>query len=194
MFAAFACTVLFAGPAWSQDKFELFGGYSFVPSTVPFMMPLLCPPEVVCPPQAGTAHPVLNGWEFSGVNNFHLGLGVAADVGGSYGQFGASGKYTGAPTHLLTYMFGPQYRFPGRISPFVHALIGGAHETVGASALGISVPSSSNGFAAALGGGLDIKLNRLVWLRAIQLDYLSTRFQSARQNQVRISTGLAFHF
>jgi hypothetical protein len=86
--------------------------------------------------------------------------------------------------------------FPGRISPFVHALVGAAHETVGTgiTSAGITVPTSGNAFALALGGGVDVKLIPFVFLRAIQIDYLLTTFNSNTQSQPRVSVGLVLRF
>jgi hypothetical protein len=46
----------------------------------------------------------------------------------------------------------------------------------------------------AFGAGIDIKVSPLVSFRPIQLDYLTTRFNSAWQSQPRISAGVVFHF
>jgi hypothetical protein len=82
----------------------------------------------------------------------------------------------------------------GPLSPFAHVLIGRAHETLGGNSnLGIS-PGSASAFAAAVGAGIDIKVAPFASLRAIQLDYLVTRFGSATQNQPRASAGVALHF
>jgi len=57
----------------------------------------------------------------------------------------------------------------------VHALFGGNHIGVDASALLPSPAFSENAFAMALGGGLDVKLTRHFGLRLGQFDYLYTR-------------------
>jgi hypothetical protein len=184
---------LLAAAAHAQDTFQLFGGYSYVRPAVTVIEtstgscqpgpPLVCFP-VVTP--VGT-HPNLNGWGLSATYNPIKWLGTTADFSG---QFGSA---QGATVHLQTYLFGPQVRFPGRVSPFAHVLFGDAHESLGAnSLLGIS-PASANAFAVAAGAGIDIKVAHFVSLRPIQLDYLATRFGSATQNQARLSAGVVLH-
>ena len=46
----------------------------------------------------------------------------------------------------------------------------------------------------AAGGGADVTLTRHVSLRAIEVDYLLTRFDSASQNNFRLQTGLVWRF
>lgn len=194
---ALCFTTLLADAARAQDRFEVFGGYSYMHSAVPFTETQLCPGPP-CAMVSATEHPSLNGWESSGVFNLSHGIGLTADFTGHYGLFGTFQGATGSSARLNTYLFGPQFRFGTRVSPFMHALFGGAHETIGnggAESGGfVVIPTSSNGLAAAFGGGLDIKISRFLWVRPIQLDYLATRFRSATQSQFRFSAGLAVHF
>ena len=181
-FAALWC----AAPAAAQ-KIELFGGYSFVRAPVRFDQtgPGLGPTTTTTP----TLN--LNGWEASGAVKVAGPLALVADFDGT------SGSFQGANTHLNTYLFGPQFRVPGPISLFVHALAGDAHESIhsGISSAGVvtSGPTHS-AFGSALGGGLDTHLLPFLSLRLIQIDYLFTHLNSTRQNQPRISAGLVVHF
>gem|GEM_PF-5318444 len=58
---------------------------------------------------------------------------------------------------------------------------------------------ASNAFAASFGGGVEVNLfHRLSW-RPSQVEYLLTRFPETTtnretQNNVRVSTGVVFHF
>ena len=60
--------------------------------------------------------------------------------------------------------------------------------------------SSQTAFGMAIGGGLDIKINRWVSFRPIGLDYFMTRFQNLRslndnnQHNLRYTTGFNFTF
>jgi len=45
-----------------------------------------------------------------------------------------------------------------------------------------------------LGGGVDLKLTKLIAWRLIQAEYLLTHFARSNQNNVRLSTGLVFRF
>lgn len=177
---------LLFGPA-AHAQVQIFGGYSYLRPNVTVQPFAECPVGALPPcPSLETAHLNLNGWEASASFNPVPVFGFAADFAGDYGAF------EGSTVHVQTYLFGPQVRFPGPISPFVHALFGDAHETVGASEA-IS-PSVANAFAMAAGGGLDVKLVPFVSLRVIQIDDLITRFGSATQHQPRASAGLVIHF
>jgi hypothetical protein len=185
----------FTSVAHAQDTVEVFGGYSYLRppvSVIETILPPACPIGILppCGPITRTiaTHPNLNGWELSGAFYPNKWLGAAADFSGHYGTA------QGSSVHLQTYLFGPQIRLPGPVSPFAHVLIGGAHETLGGNANpGISSASAS-AFAAAVGAGIDIKVAPFASLRAIQLDYLVTRFGSTTQNQPRASAGVVFHF
>ncbi len=89
-------------PARTQDKVEVFGGYSYM--------------RFRSSPSAN-----LNGWELSGQYKFTDWLGGVADLDGHYGSVGGVG------TSVHSYLFGPQVSFPSRVSPFAHVLLGGAH-------------------------------------------------------------------
>jgi hypothetical protein len=178
--------LLRAAPAQAQ-KIELFGGYSFVHAPVRFDQagPGLGPTILTTP----TLNQ--NGWEASGAYKVLGPLALVADFGGTHGSF------QGADAHLNTYLFGPQLRLPGPISVFWHALIGDAHESIhsGVSSSGVTTSGpTQSAFATALGGGLDFHVLPFISLRAIQVDYLYTHFNSTRQNQPRISAGLVVHF
>jgi hypothetical protein len=179
--------LLFAGPAHAQV--QLFGGFSYMRQSTTTPTGIACPaalPPLPCVTMTQTTHLNLNGWDASASFNPLPVFGFTADFGGNYGTF------QGSTVHVQTYMFGPQVRFPGPISPFAHVLFGAAHETIGAG--GSVSASSANAFAAAVGGGLDIKLVPFISLRVIQIDDVMTRFGSATQHQPRASAGLVIHF
>jgi hypothetical protein len=182
-------TLFCAAPAPAQ-KIELFGGYSFVHAPVTFnQISGTC--ALPCTPTTTTPTLNMNGWEASGALKVFGPLAMVADFGGTTGSF------HGASTHLNTYLVGPQLRLPGPISLFGHALIGGAHESIHSAISGgglITSGPTQNAFATALGGGLDVHLLPFISLRAVQIDYLYTHFNSTKRNQPRISTGLVVHF
>lgn len=98
-----------------------------------------------------------------------------------------------------------------RFKPFAHALFGVGHEGKKLDcfgtpqALGCSSPpeSSKKSFAVVLGGGLDIKLNNRIDIRAIQLDFNSMKVVNGaanppaiiteNSNKYRIGFGIVFH-
>lgn len=174
----------------NAQSVQLFGGYSYVRASVPETNTIACPGPT-CPITNSTYHPNLNGWELSGTYKPGHLIGFTADFSGHYGSIGSSS------THLQTYLFGPTVSLPGPISPFVHVLVGVAHERVGEGSPGgglITLPTTGNAFAAAIGGGIDVKVMPFVAWRAIQVDYLATRFTPSTQNQPRISTGIVLRF
>jgi len=169
---------------------EVFGGYSYVRGSVPVTTSIACP-GIGCPAVGSfTDHPNLNGWEMAGTVKPGTWFGITADFSGHYGSTGS------ASTHLQTYLFGPKVSFPGPVSPFVHALVGGAHESLGNGTAngGSVVPYSGNAFAVAVGAGIDVKVAPFLSFRPIQFDYLLTRFHSDTQSQPRVSAGLVLKF
>jgi hypothetical protein len=152
----------------AQDKFEFFGGYSYmrVDATPSFN-----------PNSSGFN---LNGWELAGQYKFADWLGAVADVDGHYGS------PSGESTSIHTFLFGPQVSWPARVSPFAHILVGGAHVTTG--------PFTNTSFAVAIGGGIDTELIHGLYWRIIEGDYLPTRFFGNTQNNARLSTGIVIKF
>lgn len=123
----------------------------------------------------------LNGWDASLTDNFASAVGVTVDLGGDYGTInGVSGS------NVHSFLFGPQLRFPAKVSPFVHGLIGGVHVGGGGA--------SSTSLAEGFGGGIDIHVVKLLSFRPIQVDYIHSRFNGSAQNNFRISLGLVFNF
>jgi hypothetical protein len=174
---------LFTGRA--QAQVQIFGGYSYLRPSVDVPTTTICgtPP---CPVTLTPTTLNLNGWEASASFNPIRILGFTADFSRN------SGTVQGSDIHVQTYLFGPQVRFPGSISPFAHALFGAAQETIASSST--VAGSSATAFAWAAGGGLDVKLVPFVSLRLFQIDDLMTRFDSGTQHQLRASAGLVVHF
>jgi hypothetical protein len=159
-----------------------------------------------------------NGWVGQGTFNFNRFLGVTADFTGDYRTLASSSLIPGltasANQHLYTYMFGPTVtKNFGRSAVFAHALFGQAHSSLGA---GVSLPiiggistgvTNASAFAMAFGGGVDIGISRHWAIRAAQVDYLRTQFNSTdalstglssslqnRQNSFRYAGGIVFRF
>ncbi len=127
-----------------------------------------------------------NGWNAALTGYFNKSFGITADFSGAYGSpFSES-------TKLHSYMFGPTLRLPTpKVSPYVHALFGGAH----LSASGVS----DSAFAYAIGGGVDVGWHGPIAFRLGQFDYLGTRFNGGgigndNQSNFRYSTGIVFKF
>jgi hypothetical protein len=144
------------------------------------------------------SRPNLQGWEGSLEGKWLPWVGIVADLSGHYGSqtfqaFPPAGpppitvKVTG---HEFEAMFGPRVSIPvGKFTPFAELLVGVAHINTGGD-----LPSSSNtSFTTAVGGGFDYRLVRLIAWR-VEGNYVTTRFFSSTQNNVRLSTGIVFRF
>lgn len=177
-FLALAFLLCLTASAQDAPKAEAFLGYSYLRAN---------------PATSGVPGFNLNGGSGSIALNPWNSLGIVGDFGGYHvGNIGGSG----VDANLYTYLFGPRfsYRAHERITPFAQALFGGAH--LGGSALGSS--GSTNGFAMALGGGVDVNASEHVAFRLGQFEYLLTRFDegtgNASQHNLRFSTGVVFRF
>lgn len=177
----------------AQDKFEVFGGYSYFRASVTETGTLLCPTPT-CASITVASHPNLNGWEGSLEYKPFKDVGLVADFGGNYGSLPNSSG--GGSLHNNTYLFGPRVFLPGRVSPFVHVLAGAVHQSSGGGGGGgaVFVARSTTAFAIALGGGLDIDVTQRVRMRLVQFDYVGAKSGLSFRNQARISTGVVFHF
>lgn len=138
-----------------------------------------------------------NGWEGTLEGRVFPHIGIVADFNGNYGSQNfpvscVAGVPTCPPSLNLNFseenvMFGPRVSASfGRFRPFAEAMFGIGHVNVHGS-------GTQNSFATAIGGGIDYRLIKpLAW--RFQGDYLSTRFFSTTQNNVRLSTGIVLRF
>lgn len=172
-------------PLMAQEKVDIFGGYQYSHF------------GGITEDGSTSNGQGFNGWDGSAIFNFNKHLGVAADFGGGYATI------SGVTSHVYTYTGGPVLSLDagGRINPFVHALFGGTR--LSASADGVS--EGRNGFTTMFGGGVDVKANRVIAVRLIQVDWLYYHFGSTtidgesvpsvgQSNNVRIATGIVFRF
>lgn len=151
-----------------ERPFEIFGGYSYL---------------------RDDGHN-LNGWTGTLIVNVNKWFAIAADVDGHYGSHREGHEVVRVREHGFT--FGPHVALHNRsrIIPFAFALFGGAHENVKTA----GETESATGFAANLGGGLDVRVNEAWSVRLIQVDAAYTRFHGEGKTAPRFSTGLVFHF
>ena len=173
---------------------EVFLGYSYVRA-----VPTLAD---------GNRMVTLNGGTASLAYNVNRYFGLVTDFSGYRdSQLRLSGPGAN-PTRIVdssgsayTFLFGPRfsYRAHGRFTPFAQVLGGGAYATAvtlkNCTAACTPLPEQGS-FAMTAGGGLDIKLSNHVALRAVQAEYLMTRFAdvttaaSRTQNDMRLSAGI----
>jgi opacity protein-like surface antigen len=177
-----ALVSFFGVAAFAQDtpKVDVFAGYSYVREN---------------PATSGIDAFNLHGGSASIAYNANHWLSAVADFGG-YHSSDILG--TGVDGTLSTYLFGPRisYHRDSRITPFGQVLFGVAH--IGGSN-GLAFSTSNNSFAMAVGGGVDYKISHRFSIRPVQVEYLLTRFNelglgAENQNNLRVSTGVVFHF
>jgi hypothetical protein len=138
------------GFAQETPKPELFGGYQFT-----------------------TLDPSWNasGWNGSATLYLNRWLGVTGDFSGAYHSGASFHTYSGGPVVVMR-------RKP--ISPFAHALFGGAHAAAGGVGDG--------GMVMMFGGGADYETGKRMAFRIAQFDWFTNK------NNARVSTGILFRF
>jgi len=204
-----AMLIAFSSGAIAQDvpKIELAGGYSYVNFH---------------PGLSVITSQNMNGGGGAAVYNVTSLIGIKADfmgyavgTGWTKKLINAGYPVTGSASgNLFTYMFGPQVKMhKGKYQVFGEGLFGAAHSNGYATILRCisgDNPSdctlangngNNNAFAMEWGGGLDIKLSKLVQVRPVEVDYLYTKFSSnhiARisnsQNSFKYFAGVNFTF
>jgi hypothetical protein len=158
-----------------------------------------------------------HGFNASGVYNLTRYFGIKADVSGVYNNTRFTEDFdTGAGTatvsfktnnSLYNFLGGVQVKDnakSGRFKPFAHALVGAGHVRTKVSdftcspttpCAAVVVPDetfSETGFAGAFGGGIDIRLNDKVQIRAFQVDYNPVRIEGSTQHNARFGAGIVF--
>jgi hypothetical protein len=186
LFAAFTCLflVVVASVAQEVPKAEVYLGYGFV---------RFYPGG---PTNAFTA----NGGFGSAQYNFNRHFSFVGELGGVTNNAWTVANGIVEPNQtVFTYLFGPRVYFnkAGVVSPFIEYLVGGFHNSrtinIDNALLPSPLPplrgvgvrqfanftrfnSTQNAAAMAVGGGVDLRLSRLIAVRPIQLDYLPTNF------------------
>ena len=157
-------------PAKAQDapKVEVFGGYSWAGGN-------------------------FDGWNGSVTGNVTKGLGITADFSGQYGSEDVGPLVVDQDAH--SFLFGPRYAFRGkRFTPFIYGLVGATRFHQSAIIAGQRLHESDTGFSSAVGGGLDIKVNERVAVRAFQIDYFRPNFFNESHNRGRLAFGVVLNF
>lgn len=155
-------------------KVEIFGGYNLL--------------HHVAPDVPGVDIPESHGWIASVTGNVNRYLGMEFEVSGAYASIGY--------LNVSTYNVGGGPRISARTdkaTPFVHALFGVSHGSadvdLGDGSLDVL---SQNGFAMAIGGGIDWNIHPRFAIRAPQIDYTPVRARGEFSHGLRVSGGLVF--
>jgi hypothetical protein len=168
----------------SYPKAELFVGYQW-------LNPGGDIPTTSVPPVAFKLPSITQGFGTNVTYNFTRYLGLEGNYGGDWNRYAS----------INAAAIGPKLTFRGDgVNFFAHTLLG--FERL--SSRGID---SSNGIAAILGGGMDLKLTRRVSWRVFEADYQfarqnfsnevgpqDSRLRRPTYNGVRLTTGLVFNF
>jgi hypothetical protein len=126
----------------------------------------------------------LNGWNAAGTFNINLKWSVTLDLSGHYGS----------QLRDFNYMIGPQYNWHRDKSKFfVHGFFGKAQDRVDVT-VGTKSGFQGVGRAIAGGGGYDWDYSPRITIRVIQADYINSNSFGQTQNDIRVSTGVVFHF
>ncbi len=195
--------------AQEYPKAELFGGYSYL-RTDSEEVDLVAGNQVTTTRRHGAN---LNGFIISANYNPAKWLGIVIDFSGHYGSVdntiivpGTLNATFGVRTNIHTLLAGPQLAWRGdHTTFFVRALAGVGFLDQSLTLNGQKIADDRTAFAAAAGGGVDIKLTDRISWRAAQAEYLLTRFgdpnikingqtlsSSDTQHNVRVSTGFVF--
>jgi hypothetical protein len=109
---------------------------------------------------------------------------------------------------MLTYQFGPVFRFPWKSATLFGETLFGGSDTNGYRNLErsidlgggtLSIPGTQHPFSMAVGGGVDFKVSKNFAIRAAELDYFLTRYTNPftstnNQNNFRYLAGVVFRF
>jgi hypothetical protein len=142
----------------------------------------------------------MNGGSMEVAVHAYRGLSAVADLGGEWS--GSMGAANGVGLSLSTLTAGPRYthHFAGprlaRYSPFVQGLVGGARGFGSLFPSTTGLNGSATSFTLLTGGGVDVRINRYLSLRLLQVDYLRTQLPNGEantQNLLRAGAGLILH-
>lgn len=224
--ATIALIALLATFVFAQDatpKVQVFGGYSLSYMDNGGLSAQALYTGLRQSTSAFAVESNFHGWDAQAQYNVNHWLGFAADVSGRSGTPLVSsrlGNLSGLPNATgYSFLGGPvaTFRNKSRLTPFVHALFGVDRSSLSASTItGLASPVSTlattyTDVAAALGGGLDVKISQRFALRLPQVDDLYTTrnlnkfydsafnnglFEglSTHEHNLRISAGIVVRF
>jgi hypothetical protein len=200
-----ACASIAAAQS-DYKKFEFFAGYSHnrIDTGIGDDDPAL---DDIVDEREG-----FHGFETSATGNLSRYFGLKADFSAHFKNTtfpvgNLQGASVDIDSRLFNFLGGVQLKdnsSESTVKPFGHALVGAAHtrnrlrfNQIACIAIFPSPCAdqtvSETGFAAAFGGGLDIRASDRVDVRVIQFDYNPTRLFDSTQHNFRIGVGIVFH-
>ncbi len=147
----------------------------------------------------GSEKQSFNGFNAEFNQNLTRHVGIVTAFGLTFNNDGFMDTKTGrqfdARVKRYDLMIGPRYNWRlGGVAPFVHGLAGVTHMRASFDDTLSPRRRADTAFAMALGGGLDIHAGEHLDIRAIQVDYLPTWFNSERQDNIRVGAGVKVKF
>ncbi len=168
LFLLIAVLLMVSASAQAQTDYpsaEVFGGYTYLND------------EVV-------DRESFHGWGFGIQGNLSSRFGLVSEFTGTYGNVELG--LVDLDTSTYTYLFGPRVSARSeRATGFAHILVGGATTRIEGS--------SGTDFALAVGGGVDVHVNKNISIRLAQVDYLPI-FSSDTRNNFRYMGGVVIKF
>ncbi len=199
-----SCASMAFAQTSDYNKFEFYGGYSHnrVDTGIEDSEPQL---DDIVDEREG-----FHGLNTSVTGNLNRYFGLKADFAGHFKRktFPIGTARVDIDSTILNFLGGVQVKDNSketRFKPFMHALAGVARArnqadfsndvciAVFPSPCPQDFSDSDTGFAAVLGGGLDIRASRRIDIRAFQFDYNPTRVFDATQHNFRIGVGIVIH-
>ncbi|HEY1402596.1 MAG TPA: outer membrane beta-barrel protein [Pyrinomonadaceae bacterium] len=151
------------------------------------------------PNPADTGRDGFNGVNIDAGYNFTRYVGAKADF--SYHAKSTDFPITGGTVNLegkLTQFMGgikvQDNATETRVRPFAQFLVGVGRVNIESNSVLGNFDQSETGLAAAIGGGLDIRVHRNVDFRAIKVEYNPVRIDGETGNNIRLGIGLNFRF
>lgn len=207
LITAFTITIALSICALAQSnddykKTEFFVGYSYGQADLHFNNN----------PSVYRERTGLNGFNVSGVYNVNRYFGIKGDVSGTYANARISVQAVvlpGTPSTILTFdsksslynvLGGVQIKDNAsekRFKPFAHALVGAAfsnNRTDIGCVTTIICPGAPRrtSLAGAIGGGIDIRVNKKIDFRAVQIDYNPIKVGGTVDDNFRVGIGVVF--
>jgi hypothetical protein len=198
-----ACASIAAAQS-DYKKFEFFGGYSHnrVDTGIGDDDPDL---DDVIDEREG-----FHGFEVSATGNLTRYIGIKGDFSAHFKSRTfpipvVPGASVDLDSRLFNFLGGVQIKdnsTEGTFKPFAHALVGVAHARNSIDINNLVCATTfcpadntlnETGFAGAFGGGIDIRANDRISIRAIQIDYNPTRLFDSTQHNFRFGVGIVFH-
>lgn len=174
IFLIFCCAAFAAAQSDDSPRTEFFAGYSVLETKYEAERPN--PPQPVITFFDGKQ--TLNGFNVSATGYLNKRFGLTGDFSAHFKTNKIADPLGGnieTNVRVFNILGGPQYKFrnSNRATPFVRALAGIAitRAELKVPSLNSSDSASSTDFALAIGGGLDVRVNKRFDLRVFQADY-----------------------